>query len=318
MLRAGAPGARRGSSGPAYDRGVSSAAPDVVVLSPHLDDAVLSLGATIGRMAATGQRVEVWTAFTAGPDPATLPRRLRPFGDYPVRIAEDDRALDRLATAGGVPVGRRRLGLTERLWRDLAGGARSPGGLSLAFRTPPDLAGFAGLAALEAAVREVLARPGTRLYAPLGVGHHTDHVEVALAALQVALAGPDGTLDRVRFYEDFYAAGEAQRRRHPVTAEQLRGWRDRPGRAAPLLGLGLRALALVARGPGPAQYEPRLRALTWHCEPQPVDGLEDAKLAAVAEYRNQLPRMGGERRVAAVLRAGHRAAGGEPLWRAIR
>lgn len=300
------------------------AAPDVVVLSPHLDDAVLSLGATIGRMATEGLRVEVWTAFTSGPDPATLPRRLRPFGDYPVRIAEDDAALDRLAAATGIPVGRRRCGLRERLWRDLASGDRSPGSLTSAFRTPPGLAGFSELSALQAVAQEALAHPGTRLYVPLGVGHHTDHVEVTVAALRVALAdrddpaGPDPLLDRVRFYEDFYAAGEALRRRHPVTTDHRRGWRERPGRAAPLLGLGLGVLALAGRGPGLTQYEPRLQTLAWRCEPQPVDGFEQTKLDAVAEYRNQLPRMGGAQRVAAVLRSGHRAAGGEPVWRASR
>ncbi len=307
--------------------------PDVVVLSPHLDDAVLSLGATIARMTADGLRVEVWTAFTAGPDPASLPRRLRRFGDYEVRIAEDDRALDRLGAGDAHPVGRRRLGLRERLWRDPAGGGsggklsggkrsggkRSGGGLASAFRTPPDLAGFAELPALQAAVREALAHPGTRLYAPLGVGRHTDHVEVALAVLGVVLAGPGpGALDRVRFYEDFYAAGEAQRRQHPVTARQPRARRDRPGLAAPLLGLGLGALALAARGPGPTDYQPAARDLVWCCEPQPVDGFEPVKLAAVAQYRNQLPGMGGERRVAAVLRRSHEVAGGEPVWRASR
>jgi LmbE family N-acetylglucosaminyl deacetylase len=301
-----------------------STGPDVVVLSPHLDDAVLSLGATIGRMAAAGCRVEVWTAFTAGPDPAGLPRRLRPFGDYPVRIAEDDRALDRLGGVGAAtPVGRRRLGLPERLWRDLADGARSPGGLASAFRTPHDLAGFSQLAALEAAVREALANPGTRLYAPLGIGRHTDHVEVAVAALRVALAGLPATpgpafdpLDRVLFYEDFYAAGEAQRRRHPVSARLPRPWRESPGWAAPLLGAGLRALALAERGPGVDRFEPAIRDADWRCEPQPVDGFERAKLEAVAEYRSQLARMGGGRRVAAVLRRAHRVRGGELVWRA--
>jgi LmbE family N-acetylglucosaminyl deacetylase len=289
-----------------------SAGPDVVVLSPHLDDAVLSLGATIGRMAAAGCRVEVWTAFTAGPDPATLARRLRRFGDYPVRIAEDDRALDRLG-GPATRVGRRRLGLPERLWRDPADGARSPGGLASAFRTPPDLTGFGQLAALEAAVREALADPGTRLYAPLGIGRHTDHVEVAVAALRVALAGE---LDRVFFYEDFYATGEAQRRRHPVSARRPRPWRESPGWAAPLLGAGLRALALAERGPAVDGFEPAVRDADWHCEPQPVDGFERAKLEAVAEYRSQLAAMGGGRRVAAVLRRAHRVRGGELVWRA--
>jgi LmbE family N-acetylglucosaminyl deacetylase len=40
----------------------------VVVLSPHLDDAVFSLGATIARATGTGSRVEVLTVFGDDPD----------------------------------------------------------------------------------------------------------------------------------------------------------------------------------------------------------------------------------------------------------
>ena len=42
---------------------------DVVVLSPHLDDAVFSLGATISRLARSGARVTVLTVF--GGDPSS-------------------------------------------------------------------------------------------------------------------------------------------------------------------------------------------------------------------------------------------------------
>lgn len=45
----------------------------VVVLSPHLDDAVFSLGATIAQAARAGSRVEVLTVFGCDPDSQAPP-----------------------------------------------------------------------------------------------------------------------------------------------------------------------------------------------------------------------------------------------------
>ncbi len=279
---------------------------DLVVLSPHLDDAVLAVGAHLARTARSGRGVQVCTAFTRGPDPATIPPRLRRFGDYATRTAEDDRAL---ALLGARP---RRLDLLERLWRQ----PPLPG-LGAVFRTPTDRGALAMLPALVRIVREVLAEPGTELLAPLGVGNHVDHVELTVA---VALAVAEtGDWSRVTFYEDYYALGEAMRRRHPVTRTRRESWRASPGWAAPLQGAVLRGTALIARGPGPADYLPGLwpRAEDWCCRPTPVDGFEDLKLDAVAAYRSQTAALGGMPRLGRILRRAHRQRGGELLWRVV-
>ncbi|HET9656191.1 MAG TPA: PIG-L family deacetylase [Kineosporiaceae bacterium] len=276
----------------------------LVVLSPHLDDAVLSVGGLIAGQVRSGRCVEVWTAFTAGPaDPATVPRRLRPFADYRARIAEDDAALDLLGC------GRRRLGLPERIWR-----TPPAGGLRAAFRTPEGPDGFARLAELTETAVEALSRPGAELLGPLGVGNHVDHVEVALAVL--AAADRLGAWDRVGFYEDFYALGEAARHRHPVTVRHPWPRAAAPGWAAPVEGLVLRATPLIARGPSLDGYLPGLTGWPWRCAGHPLDGdLEGLKLAAVAAYRSQTPALGGIRRLSAILRRAHRMRGGELLWR---
>lgn len=276
---------------------------DVVVLSPHLDDAVLAVGALIGRLAAQGRRVQVCTAFTSGPSLERIPRRHRAFGDYRVRIAEDDRALDRLGA------GHRRLGLRERIWRDPP--VRSLAG---AFRSPDGVGALSALPTLVDVVRGLLAPPRVELYAPLGVGHHVDHVEVALAALEATIAC--GALTRVAFYEDFYALGEAFRRRHPVTRQRTWSIPDVPGWAAPLGGLALRLGALMPRGPSLDDYLPTIRTMTWRCEPQEVGDFEDIKLAAISEYRTQTAKLGGMSRIEALLRRAHRVRGGELVWRA--
>ena len=85
---------------------------DIVILSPHLDDAVLALGGMISREVARGRTVEVWTCFTEGPALETIPAAQRPLGDYVARREEDRRALTVLGAR------HRWLNLRERIWRD--------------------------------------------------------------------------------------------------------------------------------------------------------------------------------------------------------
>ncbi len=277
--------------------------PDVVVLSPHLDDAALSLGAWITGQARAGARVEVWTVYTAGPPPDTLPERLRPFGDYATRIAEDVRAVGRL---GATP---RHLDVWERIWRDPP--LRS---LRDAFRTPQDPAAFTErdrAATITAAALDT----GAQVCAPLGIGNHVDHVELALGALDTALQRD--ARQQVAFYEDFYALSETLRRRHPIARRRPLPWWRTPGWAAPPAGALLRAGALIPRGPSLDRYRPDAATTRWRCEPQSVDpGDEQAKLAAIREYASQAALLGpAARLLPAVIRRAHRAHGGELLWR---
>jgi LmbE family N-acetylglucosaminyl deacetylase len=287
--------------------------PRLVVLSPHLDDAVLSVGALIARAAASGRTVEVWTAFTDGPPPEVVPPRLRRFADYPTRLAEDDAALALLGA------GHRRLGLSERLWRSPAPGGSLVGGLRAAFRTPRGRNGFQELDTLAELVTHLLADPDTEVLAPLGVGNHVDHVEVLLAVLLASARTK--ALSRLGFYEDFYALADAARRRHPVTRQRSpTRWPSllrSPGWAAPVEGAVLRAAPLIAAGPPIERYLPELTDLVWQCEPQPVaPAEEERKLEAVAQYRSQIPALGGIRRLGPLLRRSHRVRGGELIWRA--
>jgi LmbE family N-acetylglucosaminyl deacetylase len=290
-----------------------TASAGLVVLSPHLDDAVLSVGALIAREAAGGRVVEVWTAFTSGPDPQTLSPRLRRFADYGTRLAEDSAALDLLGA------GCRRLGLSERLWRSPAPGGPLAGllgsDLRAAFRTPPGRDGFQELGTLTDLVEGALADDRLELLAPLGIGNHADHVEVMLAVALAAVRAK--ALDRVGFYEDFYALGNAARRRHPVSRRRPSAlWRS-PGWAAPVEGAVLRLTPLIARGPSVLTYLPGLAELGWRCEAHPVGAAEEErKLAAVEQYRSQTPALGGMHRLGRILRRAHRVRGGELIWRA--
>jgi LmbE family N-acetylglucosaminyl deacetylase len=279
--------------------------PDSVFLSPHLDDAVLGAGALIAREVAQGRRVEVWTAFTAGPASAEIKEpSLRVFGDYATRCKEDERALQHLGA------GHRWLGLRERAFREPP--LRKTAHV---FRTPELASDFPNLETLSATISALLEDTEVRVYAPLGVGNHIDHVEVALAAMRVMLERQ--AFQRFTFYEDFYAAGTAFRRRHFVTRQQAWSLWDSPAWASPGLGLMLRACAWAARGPGIDEFLPEAARLNWTCAPASVTDFEPAKLQAIAEYGSQIAVLGGIKSLKRFVQRMDVVCGGELTWRAF-
>lgn len=146
-------------------------------LSPHLDDAVLSCGGTIAAQAAAGEPVRVVTLFAGDPPPGPL----SPFaaelhqrwglGEAPTagRRAEDERALYALgATLVHLP-------FPDAIYRT------GPDGASLypsreAIFGPPHPAEARLMDDLARALAALNLPSQVRLYVPLGVGMHVDHV----------------------------------------------------------------------------------------------------------------------------------------------
>jgi LmbE family N-acetylglucosaminyl deacetylase len=189
---------------------VSDGAPaTALVLSPHLDDGVLSLGALIAELVRRGTRVRVVTIFTeAAPPPHG--RAARRYLDacgaddaqelWARRRAGDLRVV---AEAGAEAV---HLGEVDALFR-AAGGVR--GRLGALGRMLPEVALAYPTYRFDIAYGRVAASDGplvariadrirglsgdgaTRVFAPAGVGRHTDHVIVRRAALA---ADPAATL----------------------------------------------------------------------------------------------------------------------------
>ncbi|SUA47486.1 PIG-L deacetylase family protein [Nocardia africana] len=277
----------------------------LVVVSPHFDDAALSVGALIARSAAAGDPVRVLTVYTEPPSLAELPGRSRFFGDYATRQAEDDRAMILLGAAS------RRLGLRERLFR------HPPLKRSTdLFRTSGRLLESAELLTIERCIVELLEDPGIRILAPLGIGNHYDHVEVATAAMRVAAV--HAPTNRIEFYEDFPALSELWRRRHPVARRLPQPLRSAPLWASPAAGIVMEAMSVLSRGPTSpdlAGQSPRDGA-HWSARIAPVDGYEKVKLRAIAQYRTQLQASGAdEHPMAKLIRRAHHCRGGEILWR---
>lgn len=272
----------------------------ILVISPHLDDAVLSLGGSIAAWTAAGTRVVIASVYTTGPPLDEVAPSMRKFADYRMRCAEDDAA----SRAVGAEV--QRLGQIERAFRPpfLTGWSF--------FTTPADRRGFTGLVAVTGALVPLAELDPAQILVPLGIGNHIDHVEAMIAATDWAIAR--GWMARLRFYEDFYALAGAMRARHFVArARTFRHWQS-PLLRARRLGVILKTIATRIGGPPIETFlDPGLRAARWTCEVSPID--EATQLAAIECYASQTRAFGGLAGIDRALRAYHRWYGGEPLWR---
>jgi LmbE family N-acetylglucosaminyl deacetylase len=164
--------------------------PDLVVLSPHPDDAVWSCGGRIARSVADGATVLIVTVFDG--DVAEPPRGWRQLADPRTRRQED-------AAARGA------LGVVGRSWGHVDAALRVDRTGAPLYPSPRAL--FAGLHDLDLGLVDVLAERvaalgDVELDAPLGIGGHADHVLVREAVVR---ARPP----RVRWYEEFPYDGAA-------------------------------------------------------------------------------------------------------------
>ncbi len=162
----------------------------VVVLSPHLDDAALSCGGLVAELRGVAPRLVV--TLCAGdppPGPASESKRSQFFAHPRERRREDREAMQSLACdylhLGFCDAVYRYDDRGRPLYREFLTGEIHPGDRAHA-------------AAVADAIARICAQTGAILVvAPLAIGRHIDHVICARAA--VALAGSGA---RLLFYQD--------------------------------------------------------------------------------------------------------------------
>ena len=276
---------------------------DLVVLSPHLDDAVFSVGGTIAETIARGGAACVVTFFTDGPPLESVSEEFRVFADYESRRAEDEAALGELGAS------HRWLGFVERAFREPR--LARPRNV---FHTPPSIDEFSNLQSMRSTIRGLLAEfPDARFLAPLGVGNHFDHAEVFVASALEKTSDDPGP--RLSFYEDVYAMGTRMRKRHFVTRRRGWGFLSGPDAASVRLYAMMRVMAGFRSGPGIEGYVPALADRRWSVETMPVgESAAAAQWRAVQAYPSQLEVLGGKVWRAALERYRGWWGGGEPQW----
>ncbi len=257
----------------------------LLFLSPHLDDAALSCGGLLARLAAKQTAVLAVTFFTGdheamrplSPYAAHLHER---WGNLPTPYAdrrrEDECAMARL----GVPY--RHLGFLDAIYRSGDREAERYADATELFSGQVPSWDRAIGEKVTCAIRELIAELGPEaVYTPAGVGRHVDHLIVRDSCL--AAAGDDTA---VIFYEDMpYSTGL-----YPV------GRPDSPTRA--ILELGARAASIRV---------------------EPID--IEAKLQSVHCYRSQLSELSAGADFDLVIATYCRSAGAgvpaERYWSAV-
>ena len=178
-----------------------------VVISPHLDDAVLSCGALLGHLALCCP-VTVVTAFTAaGPRPWSLParRQLRAVGLDAEVLFQRRRAED-MSVLTGLGVNAIHLGLRDALFRRVDEVTDEPTwrGRRPAYPTFRFDAARGRVASSDAGLPAQIGSGISRalqgseisvLFAPLGIGRHVDHLIARRATRYLAC--------RTVYYSDF-------------------------------------------------------------------------------------------------------------------
>jgi LmbE family N-acetylglucosaminyl deacetylase len=199
-----------------------------LVLSPHLDDAVLSCCALLSSIGSR-TRVIVATVFTAVDGRTwSIPARrfLRTCGTADAHALYADRRVEDVAVVNGLGMDHLHLGYVDALFRRCGGwGPRGRLAVYPTFRFDAQVgrvarADDALAAALDARLAQLVddVRPGC-VVAPLGVGRHVDHLLVRDAARR--LASTTGV--RVVHYSDFpYAVA------HGPDSHYVRRWNLAP------------------------------------------------------------------------------------------
>ncbi|MCS7055194.1 MAG: PIG-L family deacetylase [Thermoflexales bacterium] len=235
----------------------------ILFVSPHLDDVALSCGGFVYRLASAGQPVTIATVCTADhptdwplSEAAQHEHRQWQLGDRPYqgRRAEDERACRVL---GASPV---HLNLLDAIYRrdacgaplytnDFIGGAVHPRDWEVQ------------LPAAQA-VLAPLVRAATRVFCPLAIGGHVDHVIVRRAVESLA------TIPALRYYEDFPYA-------------------DRPEQFTPQ-GCASERITLTAH-----ELDARIRAIA--CYGSQLSAVFGSPEAMPGRVRGYVSRVGGER-----------------------
>lgn len=193
-------------------------------VSPHLDDIALSCAGLAGRLARQGRRVIMATFCTAdyeGPFPLSPAAQHEHWqwqlGEQPYRHrrAEDRQAADLLGAEA------LHLGLLDAIYRyDDAGQPLYTGKQFMGGQVHPrDWEHFHPR--VVDALRQALSVAGdaARVYCPLGIGGHVDHVVVRRAVEQVCHPA------QVAYYEDYPYAGKDAGALKPYLEQAGSVWR---------------------------------------------------------------------------------------------
>ena len=250
-----------------------------IFLSPHLDDAVGCCGGTIAKLVYEREDVLVLTAYTYCQNINLVSKKLRKFANYEIRKKEDQKALNKLSA--------------DYKWLDLE---------ERAFRVPllknlndvfkidlsQGLKQFINIPTIHAELDKIFEKnPKTRIYAPLGVGNHYDHVELHLAALMYMV--DNALYDNFLFYLDMYGMVSTKIRKKHYLGKKFIPRGKKPEFSSLRSFLLTTGMYFAISGSSIEQLlSPKYLDLELEIETISIKGYEKLKIKALESYESQL------------------------------
>ena len=254
-----------------------------IFLGAHLDDVVCSCGGTIARLVYNREDVLVITVYTRGPDIKSLSKRFHKFADYDLRKKEDQIALDKLSA--------------DYKWMDIEERAyRTP-----LLKKPTDvfkidlskgLNQFLNIKTIQLELDKILEEnPKTKIYSPLGVGNHFDHVEVFLASLIYMV--DNAVFDNFLFYLDSYGMFSSRMRKKHYISKQIISRGKQPDTSSLRWFMMTTVVNLMISGNNIEKLLPsKYLDLEWELQTLSIRGYEKLKMTSLNSYESQIKLFG--------------------------
>ncbi len=250
-----------------------------IFLSPHFDDAVASCGGSIAKLVYERKDVKVITIYTRQPDLTSISKKFDKFAIYDQRKKEDKVALDKLSA--------------DYKWMDIEERAyRTP-----LLKKPTDvfrinlsegLKQFLNIREIQTELDKIFEKnPKTKIYAPLGVGNHFDHVEVFLASLMYMV--DNALFDNFLFYLDSYGMFSTKMRRKHYLGKQIISRGKKPENSSFKWFMITSVMnAMISGHKIEKLLSSKYLDLEWELKTSSIKGYERTKFSALMCYESQV------------------------------
>ena len=255
-----------------------------IFLAPHLDDAVASCGGTIAKLVYKREDVLVLTVYTREPDLNSIPKKFHKFANYNLRKQEDKNALDRLS------VDYKWLDIEERAYR------------TPLLKRPTDvfkidllkgLKQFLNISEIQSELEKLIEKyPKFKIYSPLGIGNHFDHVEVFVASLMYMV--DNALYDNFNFYIDSYGMFNTKILRKHYLGKKIPQLGSKKPEKSSIKWFMITSVmnSMISGNKIEKLLQSKYLDLEWELKINSIKGYEKLKLSALECYESQIKLFG--------------------------
>jgi len=281
-----------------------------IVLSPHLDDGIWSLGGFMAVASQKGCKVQMITSHTGNPIDALIPKpqmkELTKNGSMEERKKED------LLASDVININPIWWDIPSRLYRKPWLKKRT-----YVFKTPEggEINSTEWYLKLEHKVGELIEQyPEAHILCNMGVGNMYDHVELFMACINAAYR--TNQLERISFYEDSYAILTKNRQAHFLLKDYVWYSKNAPEKTSILWRIMAKVMTGMASGSDINTCIPKeLHNAKWVLETINIQPTFDLKMEALGKYESQMSQFGGMKKVKNAFSKYHEYWHDcEPIW----